>query len=194
MKRSADVIQRLRVERGLSRAQACALGDLSQATWGKVESGCTANPRPDSKRKIARALGVSPSRIWPLRPDPLHLENVDDPRWETAVRAMAQRLDREGSFEERQAFGRRLVAVLDYADGGSSDPERDPDRWEEFWRLGDSLMFDPQNTPIAIINGRCVDRDLDCLTPTTRARAVPTAGLVPIPVCGNDQNAAASMM
>jgi transcriptional regulator with XRE-family HTH domain len=175
MKRSADVIQRLRVERGLTRAQACALGGLSQATWGKVESGCTANPRPDSKRKIARALGVSPSRIWPPRPEPLHLDDVDDPRWETAVRAMAQRLDREGSFEERQAFGRRLVVVLDYADTGSSDSERDLDRWEEFWRLGDSLMFDPQNPPIAIINGKLVERDLDCLTPTTRGRVVAAA-------------------
>jgi hypothetical protein len=103
------------------------------------------------------------------------LEDVDDQRWETAVRAMAQRLDREGSFEEREAFGRRLVAVLDYADTGSSDSERDPDRWGEFWRLADSLMFDPQNTPIAIINGKLVERDLDCLTPTTRGRVVAAA-------------------
>lgn len=176
MKRSAEVIQRLRAERGLTRGEACELGGLSPGTWDKVESGRTANPQPASKLKIARALGVAPSRIWPPRPRPLHLEDVDDTRWATAVRAMAQRLGSEGSFEERQSFGRRLIAVLDYADTGSSDSERDDGRWDDFWRLGNSLTFDPDKTPIAIINGKSVQRDLDCLTPATRPRGIAATG------------------
>jgi transcriptional regulator with XRE-family HTH domain len=168
----AEVMERLRVERGLSQADACALSGLPQATWRNVESGVTANPQPETRIRIARALGVTPSTIWRPRPRPLHLEDVDDPRWEAAVRRMAQRLDRDGSLEERQRFGRRLIAVLDYADPGSREAGMDETRWEELWRLGNSLSFDPEKTPIAIINGKLVERDLDCFTPATRMRVI----------------------
>jgi transcriptional regulator with XRE-family HTH domain len=168
MERPGRLIEGLRTEWGLTQAQACATAGLPQSTWSKVESGLTANPHPDTKARIARALCVRPSRIWPARPRPLHLEDVDDERWEQAVRSMARRLDRDGSLEERRRFGRRLIAVLDHADPGSS--VGDDDRWEEFWRLGNSLMFDPQEAPIAIINGRLVERPLDSFTPATRVR------------------------
>jgi hypothetical protein len=85
---------------------------------------------------------------------------------------MAQRLDRDGTLDERQRFGRQLIAVLDYADAGSDTPEFDESRWEEFWRLGNSLLFDPEKTPIAIINGKLVERDLDYLTTATRIRVI----------------------
>ena len=168
MERPGQLIERLRVEWGLTQAQACAMAGVPRATWSKVESGLTANPQPDTKVRIARTLGVRPSRIWPPRPRPLHLEDVDDERWEQAVRSMARRLDRDGSLEERRRFGRRLIAVLDHADPGASDG--DDDRWEEFWRLGNSLMFDPQEAPIALVNGRLVERELDSFTPVTRVR------------------------
>jgi transcriptional regulator with XRE-family HTH domain len=170
MERPGHAIEGLRIEWGLTQAQACAMAGVPRATWSKVESGLTAHPQPDTKIRIARALGVRPSRIWPPRPRPLHLEDVDDERWERAVRSMARRLDRDGSFEERRRFGRRLIAVLDHADPGFSDG--DDDRWEEFWRLGNSLMFDPQEAPIALVNGRLVERELDSFTPATRVRVV----------------------
>jgi transcriptional regulator with XRE-family HTH domain len=172
MERPAEVMERLRLERRLTQADACTLSGLPRATWRKIESGVTANPQPETRIRIARALAVTPSAIWPARPRPLHLEDVDDPRWDAAVRRMAQRLDRDGSLKERQHFGRRLIAVLDYADPGSREAGPDGGRWEEFWRLGNSLLFDPENTPIAIINGKLVERDLDCFTPATRIRVI----------------------
>jgi lambda repressor-like predicted transcriptional regulator len=176
MERPADVIERLRAERGLTQAQACSLGGLPQATWSAAETGCSRNPRPRTKTRIARALGVTPSSIWPTRPRPLHLQDVEDPRWAAAVRRMAQRLDREGSFERRRRFGRHLVQVLDYADRGSCLPELDDGRWDEFWRLAGSLTLDPQSTAIAIVDGRLVERDLEAVTADTRMRVVAAKG------------------
>jgi len=172
MERPAEVMERLRLERGLTQADACALSGLPRATWRKIESGVTAHPQPETRIRIARALAVTPSAIWPPRPRPLHLEDVDDPRWAAAVRRMAQRLDRDGLLEERQRFGKQLIAVLDYADPGFREAGLDETRWDEFWRLGNSLMFDPEKTPIAIINGKLVERDLDCFTTATRIRVI----------------------
>jgi transcriptional regulator with XRE-family HTH domain len=176
MERPAQVIERLRVERGLTQAQACSLVGVPQSTWSTAETGCSGNPRPRTKVGIARALGVTPSRIWPPRPRPLHLEDVDDPRWESAVREIARRLDREGSLQERQRFGRRLIAVLDQADPGSCHPEPDGSRWDELWRLANSLTFDPDRTAITIINGRLVERELDAVTADTRVRVIAAKG------------------
>src|SRR5437660_198473 len=159
MDRPATVIERLRVARGLTQAEACRRAGLPRATWRDVESGRAGKPQPQTKARIARALGVRPSAIWIVGPRPLHLADVEDPRWKAAVRAMAQRLDRQGSLEERQRFGRRLIAVLDHADAGAHDPDAD-DRWVEFWRLANSLSFDPDKTPITIINGKLVEREL----------------------------------
>jgi transcriptional regulator with XRE-family HTH domain len=172
MERPAEVIEQLRVESGLTRAQACARGRLPQTTWSMVESGFTANPHPATKLRIARALGVRPTRIWRLQPRPLHLEDVHDPRWTAAVRTMARRLEREGSLQERRRFGNRLIAVLDHADPGSSDPDREDGRWEEFWELAASLVFQPETTPIAIIDGKLVERELRNITRTTRIRRI----------------------
>jgi transcriptional regulator with XRE-family HTH domain len=176
MERPGEVIEMLRIERGLTRAEACALCGLPRASWSKIESGITTNPSAGTKARIARTLGVTPSRIWSLRPAPLHLDDVEDPRWRSAVRTMAQRLDREGSLDERQHFGRRLIAVLDYADRGAGDYAPDDGPWDELWRLGNSLTFDPENTPIAIIDGKLVERDLDSVTAATRARVTAARG------------------
>jgi transcriptional regulator with XRE-family HTH domain len=172
MERPAEVIERLREARGLTQAEACLRGGLARATWSRVESGSTANPHPATKIRIARALEVTPSSIWRIRPWPLHLEDIDDPRWEAATRAMARRLDRAGSLEERKRFGDRLVAVLDYADQGSTGARPDEGRWDELWQLGSSLVFDPASTPITIVEGRLVERDLDGFTPATRIRVI----------------------
>jgi hypothetical protein len=83
---------------------------------------------------------------------------------------VAQRLDRQGTPQERQRFGKRLVAVLDYADPGSHDPGWGDRRWAELWQLGKSLMFDSEDTPITIIDGRLVERELDGLPPGTPFR------------------------
>src|SRR6202051_5046492 len=101
MERPGQLIEGLRIEWGLTQAQACAMVGVPRATWSKVESGLTAKPQPDTKVPIAPALGVTPSHIGPPRPRPLHLEDVDDERWEQAVRSLARRLDRDGSLEER---------------------------------------------------------------------------------------------
>jgi transcriptional regulator with XRE-family HTH domain len=172
MERAAEVIERLREARGLTQAEACLRGGLARATWSRVESGSTANPLPATKIRIARALDVTPGSIWRIRPWPLHLEDIDDPRWEAATRAMARRLDRAGSLQERQQFGDRLVAVLDYADQGSTGGCPDEGRWDELWQLGNSLVFDPDRTPITIVDGRLVERDLDDFTPPTRIRVI----------------------
>jgi transcriptional regulator with XRE-family HTH domain len=172
MERPAAVIEQLRAERGLTQAQACTRGGLPRATWSMVESGFTANPHLATKLRIARALGVRPSSIWRVRPRPLHLQDIDDPRWKSAVRAIARRLDREGSLQERQGFAKRLVAVLDYADPGPGDWDTGEEQWEEFWRLASSLLFDPERTPIAIIDGKLVERDLQSFTPITRVRMI----------------------
>jgi transcriptional regulator with XRE-family HTH domain len=170
MERPAEVIAWLREARGLTQAEACARGGLARETWRGVESGSTANPRAATKIRIARALDVRPSSIWRLRPRPLHLHAVDDPRWKTAARTIALRLDQTGSFEERQRFGDRLIAVLDHADQGSTG--LDEGRWDELWKLGNSLLFDPDGTPITIVGGKLVERELDGFTPATRIRVI----------------------
>jgi transcriptional regulator with XRE-family HTH domain len=173
MERPASVIEQLRAERSLTQAQACERGGLPAATWSMVESGFTENPHPATKLRIARALGVTPSSIWRLRPKPLHLEDVEDPRWKPAVRAMAQRLDREGSTQERRRFANRLVTVLDYADRATGDWDSDDDgQWDEFWRLAGSLLLDHEKAPIAIVDGKLVERDLQSFTPGTSVRMI----------------------
>jgi transcriptional regulator with XRE-family HTH domain len=172
MERPAEVIERLREGRALTQAEACARGGLARATWRRVESGSTVNPHPATKIRIARALDVTPSSIWRTRPRPLHLHDIDDPRWETATRAMARRLDRAGSLKERRRFGDRLITVLDHADRGSTGPGRDEGRWDELWQLGNSLVFDPESTPINIVDGKLVERDLDGFTAAARIRVI----------------------
>jgi hypothetical protein len=85
---------------------------------------------------------------------------------------MARRLDRTGSVEERRRFGDRLIAVLDHADRGSPGPGGDEGRWDELWRLGKSLVFDPESSPIAIVDGKLVERELDGSTPSGRIRVI----------------------
>lgn len=169
MDRPADLIEQLRVERGLTQAEACTRGQLPPATWSMVEGGFTANPHPATKLRIARALDVAPSRIWRIRPRPLHLEDVEDPRWRRAVQAMARRLERHGSPEERRRFGDRLIAVLDLADPGGSDSE--DDRWEELWQLARSLVLAAERVPIEIVGGRLVERGLGEIAPASRRGA-----------------------
>jgi transcriptional regulator with XRE-family HTH domain len=166
MERPAEVIEQLRLERGLTQAEACTRGELPPATWSMVESGFTANPHPATKLRIARALGVAPSSIWRIRPRPLHLEDIEDPRWRGAVRTMARRLEREGSPEQRRLLGDRLIAVLDHADAGSCDAEGD--RWGELWELAHSLVLDPERAPIEIVDGRLVERGVDEVMPASR--------------------------
>ncbi|HEX4186603.1 MAG TPA: helix-turn-helix transcriptional regulator [Solirubrobacteraceae bacterium] len=170
MERPAELIEQLRLERGLTQAQACTRGELPPATWSMVESGFTANPHPTTKLRIARALGVAPSSIWRARPRPLHLEDVEDPRWMGAVQRMAGRLEREGSPQERRRFGDRLIAVLDHADAGCGD---DGDvRWDELWERARSLVLDPERAPIEIVGGRLVERGSGEITPASRRKGI----------------------
>ena len=172
MEDPAEVIQRLRLERGLTQAEAGRRGPVARATWSMVESGATARPRPDTRRRVARALCVTPSAIWRSRPKPLHLHDVEDPRWGTAVRRMARRLDREGSPRERQSFASQLIAVLDQADTGSSDRSREQTRWDELWQLADRLLFDAPTAPIAIVDGRLVEHELESFVPDAQLRVI----------------------
>jgi transcriptional regulator with XRE-family HTH domain len=170
MDRPAELIEQLRLERSLTQAQACTRGELPAATWSMVESGFTANPHPATKLGIARALGVTPSSIWRIRPRPLHLEDVEDARWRGAVQTMARRLEREGSPEERRRFGDRLIAVLDHADSGSYDDE--DDRWEELWELARALVLDPERVPIEIVDGRLVELGSGEVAPASRRTGI----------------------
>jgi transcriptional regulator with XRE-family HTH domain len=172
MERPAAVIEQLRAARGFTQAEACERGGLPPATWSMVESGFTSNPHPATKLRIARALGVTPSSIWPLRPRQLHLEDVEDGRWKTGVRVMGRRLDREGSLQERRRFASRLVAVLDHADPGTGDWDAEEGQWQEFWQLAASLLSDHEKEPIAIVDGKLVERDLQSFTPGAPVRMV----------------------
>jgi transcriptional regulator with XRE-family HTH domain len=150
MESSAEVIRRLRLARGLSRAEACRVAGVSRATWSAVEAGASARPRPITNARIARALGVTPSGIWRLRPRPLHLEDVEDPRWRAAVLATAARLDREGTPSERRRLGERLITVLDQVDRGGRDRDSYDGRWDKLWQVGIALTLNPGETPLAI--------------------------------------------
>ena len=172
MESSAEVIRRLRLARGLTRAQASTLAGVSRATWRTVESGSTARPRPATKVRISRALGVAPSGIWRQGPRPLHLEDVEDPRWKAAVLAMAGRVDREGSPAERSRLGERLIAVLDHVDRGSRDRDAYDRRWDELWQLGISLTLDAASSPAATIDGGRLERELRGLERGIRAEAI----------------------
>ena len=172
MERPAEVIEQLRIERGLTQAEACARGQLPPATWSRVESGVTAYPDPVTKLRVARALDVSPSRIWRVQPQPLHIEDVDDPRWRCAVQTMGRRLAREGSARERSRFADRLIAVLDLADSGGPGCEGEDDGWQELWQLAASLVLDPERAPIEIVDGRLVEHGVEALTAPSRRGCV----------------------
>ncbi len=158
MERPAEVIHRLRTERGLSQAQAGRLAGVARSTWSAIESG-RGEPLPATKARIARALCTRPSVIWKRRPRPLHLHDVEDPRWEQTVMRVGHRLEREGTRQQRLSFGRGLVSVLDRVDPGSPDHESEAGRWEELWQLGASLALDRPQKPIAIVRGRLVERE-----------------------------------
>jgi transcriptional regulator with XRE-family HTH domain len=150
--RAAQAIEELRSELGMSRAEAARAAGVTPATWSAIESGATERPHPATKVRIARALGVPPSRIWRHRPAPLHLADVEDPRWERAVRSAAQRLAREGTPEERRRFGEQLAGVLDCV-----DPRGLSTRWDSLWEIAGSLVIDPQLSPIDLVDGRLVE-------------------------------------
>jgi hypothetical protein len=78
---------------------------------------------------------------------------------------MALRLAHEGSRQERRCFADRLIAVLDHADPGSGDSASEDDCWQPLWQLAASLVLGPERTPIEIVDGRLVERDLGRLTP-----------------------------
>jgi transcriptional regulator with XRE-family HTH domain len=171
MERPAQLIHTLRTDRGLTQAQACRLAGVSRATWSTLESGATTNPRAATKVRVARALGVTPSRIWHARPLPLHLDEVEDPRWEGAVVSLARRLLREGSRQERRRFGEQLAAVSSTADRGDAGDGR---RWQQLWELAGALALDAHTLPIAIIDGRLVESEQYSLT-TPSVRRSPAA-------------------
>jgi transcriptional regulator with XRE-family HTH domain len=149
---AAQVIAELRAERGMSRSEAARAAGVTASTWSSIESGETLRPHPATKARIARALDVPPSRIWRHRPAPLHLADVEDPRWERAVRSAAQRLARDGTAEERRRFGEHLAGVLDYV-----DPRGLSTRWDSLWEIAGSLVIDRQLSPIDLVDGRLVE-------------------------------------
>jgi transcriptional regulator with XRE-family HTH domain len=166
MERPSRLIERLRADRGLSQAEACRIAGVSRATWSTLESGVTANPRAATKARVARVLGVPPSRIWRTRPRPLHMDDVEDPRWELAVRHMARRLELEGSPDERRRFGEQLAAVLDKVDPGTAGDDGEGPRWQELWQLAGALALDEHPLPITIAGGRLVESGRYSLTST----------------------------
>ena len=58
------------------------------------------------------------------------------------------------------------------SDRGSTGDRPDEARWDELWQLGNSLVFDPESTPITIVDGKLVERDLDGFTAATRIRVI----------------------
>jgi transcriptional regulator with XRE-family HTH domain len=171
IERPAQTISRLRSARGLTRADACRLADVPTTTWRSIESGATERPHAGTKVRIARALGVSPSRIW-RGPASLHLEDVEDPRWEAAVRGFAQRLSERGTAAQRRSFGEHLADVLDCVDPGTGPDASEVTRFDELWEIAGSLALGAQATPIAIVDGRLVESDRHTLTSAGRAPEV----------------------
>ncbi|HEX3511549.1 MAG TPA: helix-turn-helix transcriptional regulator [Solirubrobacteraceae bacterium] len=159
-----EVIAQLRAELGLSRTEAARAAGLTPGTWAAIESGATERPHPATKVGIARALGVPPSRIWRHGPRPLHLIDVEDARWESAVRRTAQRLAREGTAAERRHFGEHLAGALDCI-----DPHGLTTRWDELWEIAANLALGPQTTPIDIVDGRLVESAAYSAASTSRS-------------------------
>jgi transcriptional regulator with XRE-family HTH domain len=165
----AHTVSRLRRARGLSRADACRLGRVSPSTWRAIESGATERPRAGTKVRIARALGVTPSRIWRQGPAPLHLEDLEDPRWESAVRGLAGTLAEQGSVAERRRFGEHLAAVLDSIEPGDGPDSAHTPRLQELWEIAGALALGTHSGPIALIDGRLVESDRHTLTGAKRS-------------------------
>jgi transcriptional regulator with XRE-family HTH domain len=165
----ANRIQRRRLELGLTQAAACRLAGLPRATWSAVESGASAHPLPRTKVRIARALATTPTSIWRQQPPPLHLHDVEDPRWERAVHSVAQELREAGTVEQRRRFGEHLIGVLDCADPGAPRPRPDAAGWERLWRIGGELAGVPAPEPIAIVDGRLVEAGHPILAPPPEA-------------------------
>jgi transcriptional regulator with XRE-family HTH domain len=164
MEPPAEAIERRRLDRGLTQAQACVLAGVPRATWSTIESGITANPHPDTKLRIAHALGCEVSAVW--SPRGRHLLRL------APLLAEAREVERDGTPEERQRFGKRLCAVLARVDPelhrtGVGDP-----RYDEAWKLALSLARDVEKPPITVTGGQTVGRETDDLTPTTKARVV----------------------
>jgi transcriptional regulator with XRE-family HTH domain len=172
MQTPSDVIKQLRSELGLTVSEASRMAGIPRATWSAVETGASAHPRPRTKARIARALGVGPSHIWPQWPRPLHVYDVEDPRWEAAVRRRASVLQAFGSPTERRAFGERLISVLDCTDGGEPGPRRDAERWEPLWELGRALVGQPSSGQIAIVDGKLVESQRRIISPATRGEEI----------------------
>ena len=172
VERPAQKISRLRRDRGLSRADACRLAEVPATTWRAIESGTTERPHAGTKVRIARALGVTPSRIWSQRPAPLHLEDVEDPRWEGAVRDLAKRLTDHGTVDERRRFGEQLAAALDRIDPGTSREPIVPARFDELWEIAGAFALGTNAAPITILDGRLVESDRHTLTGAKRSPEV----------------------
>ncbi|HEX5224492.1 MAG TPA: helix-turn-helix transcriptional regulator [Solirubrobacteraceae bacterium] len=165
--RAAQAIEELRSELGMNRAEAARAAGVSTATWSAIESGATERPHPATKVRVARALGVPPSRIWRHRPASLHLADVEDPRWERAVRSAAQRLSREGTPEQRKRFGEQLAGVLDCV-----DPRGLSTRWDSLWEIAGSLVIGPHVSPIDLVDGRLVESAAYTAASATRSGPV----------------------
>jgi transcriptional regulator with XRE-family HTH domain len=164
-----EQVKHLRIERGLSLQKACALtgGQLVHSTWSRIENGISEEPHPSHKAAIAEALGVKVSDIWQR---PAHsLAHVKLTL--AGVKEGAEYIERHGTPEEERMYGVRYGAMLELVGPNVRDPDSDDGSFDEHWRLVNSLLFDPEKTPIVIVDpDGNVHRESDHLTPTTQRR------------------------
>lgn len=170
MERPADIIKRLRLDRGYTQADCSRLseGRVPKATWCRVESGATADPHPNTKLGIAFALGVAVSDIW--APTATR-RRVGGTQWRTRALAEAQRVDREGASEERQAYGARMRKVLVIVDPSARSPDEDP-RFAELWRVVTSLVEDENTPTFAVTYDGAGESLIDYFTPPAKERVI----------------------
>lgn len=164
------IIARLRMELGFSQRQAAAAAGINQPSWSRIESGIVSDPRPGTKVRVALALRVEVSDIWPPRPRRPRQEAEDDPSLPSVMEWLL-RVEREGSLEERQHAGKWLLGKIEHADPTLREPDSEWGRFPILLRLALSLTIDPETyRPITITDGETEGREVDGLTPVTRTR------------------------
>jgi transcriptional regulator with XRE-family HTH domain len=105
-------IKRLREERSWTQAQLAVYAESSQPTVNQVESG-KRNPSTRTLEKLARALGVEVSVLFPKAQSALPLEDADGRRALEEARAEAREETLRAMEEQDAALGKNLAGLLD---------------------------------------------------------------------------------
>jgi transcriptional regulator with XRE-family HTH domain len=105
-------IKRLREERGWTQAQLAVYAESSQPTVNQVESG-KRNPSTRTLEKLARALGVEVSVLFPKAQSALPLEDADGRRALEEARAEVREETLREIEEQDAQLGKKWAALAE---------------------------------------------------------------------------------